>query len=243
MTRIESKPPSEDRESLKREIVGEIRHAEIRRKALGCGACALVWLVIILGGFWFVGSRIAKTGIMKVPLFSDSQPVAEKPIRQVAPLLGTKPEDVPRIVGANARYDQNTSSLSVPIKESALTTIVNSALVSGSVTLPFQVKSAQVAIEPKYVELFVISPQEGKDVTVRARFTPKVDAGQLDFDVVEVKLGSLVLPQSVGSAMFGAIRGPLNDAITSATNSSGGKLKDVSLATGSMTLVFTVVQK
>lgn len=242
MTRIEAKP-ADDRESLKREIVGEIRHAEIRRKAIGCGACALVWLVVILGVAWFVGSNLAKTGFVRVPLFSATTPVTERPIRVVAPLAGTQPQDIPRIIGAGAKFDQNTSRLSVTIKEAELTTIVNHALTSGSVNLPFQVKSAQSAIEPEFVELFIVSLQQGKDVTIRARFTPRVEAGQLTFDVNEVVVGSLALPQSVGSAMFGAINGPLNDAITTAAGNTGGKLYGVSLLKGALTMVFTVSQK
>jgi len=240
MTRIEAKP-ADERDALKREIIGEIRGAETRRKAIGCGACALVWLVVILGLAWFIGSTLAKTGIVRVPMFSAPSAESQRPMRQVAPLVGTKTEDIPKIVGLRAQVDPKTSRVAVTLREAELTSIVDHALVSGGASLPFPVKSAQVVVEPGFIELFVVSPRDQGTVTVRTRFVPKVDAvGRLELEVREVMIGSLALPSAIGELLFGVIRAPLNDAISTATGASGSRLYGVGLESGVLTLEFTL---
>lgn len=242
MTRIEAKP-ADERDALKREIIGEIRGAETRRKAIGCGACALVWLVVILGIAWFIGSNLAKTGIVRVPMFSAPSTASQQPTRSVAPLVGTKPEDIPKIVGLRAKPDPNASRVSFTLREAELTSIVDHALVTGGASLPFPVKSAQVVIEPGFIELFVVSPRDQGTVTVRTRFVPKVDAtGRLELEVRQVMIGALELPRAVGELLFGVIRTPINDAIASATGASGSSLYGVGLESGVLTMEFALAR-
>jgi len=237
MTRIESGQNNE-REALKKEIVDEIRGDARRRKAIGCGSCALVWVLAILIGGWFVGTTLTKTGFVRVPYVPASVYVPEEPVRVVSPLRGTKPEDVPTIVGSRAKFETSTGKLSIPMKEADITTVVSQAFVAGIEGLPFAVERAQVAIESDHLELFLVSPQEGRKATVRVRFTPSVADGKVVLALRDIELGKVTLPAFVSNMAFNAVRTSFEGAIESAA-AKVGEIRGIDLAKGQLTLTFS----
>jgi hypothetical protein len=208
MTRIDGAAPS-DHEALKKEIKEELKEEAFRRKLVGCGACAVVLLIVIGVPVLLGASALAKTGFVNVPLFSKALYEPSQPLRTVTPLTGTSSEDVMRIAGLRIRYNETTAIASFTLTETELTTLAQNGVRDAPPgSLPIAIRTAQVAVDPDLVEVFLISPRKERDATVRLRFTPDVREGDVVFDVREIVIGSYRVPLSVGNLLFDAFVEP-----------------------------------
>lgn len=236
MTRIDPFSP-EQREAIKTEIKQEMRQEErrkrLRRLAVGIAAAVLAVGIPAL----CVAAVLAKTGFVDVPVMSAWLYKSSAPSRTVLPLFGSKPTDIYRVVGTKIKVDPNTSLASIPLTEAELTTLAQQGVATSPPgSLPFKVKSVQVAIEPDFVEIFVVSPQKGRDATVLARLVPKVKDGKLSAEVVTIAIGSLVVPKGVGNALFAAFGAIVNESVVKAI-AQVGTLTGVELGQGTVRFV------
>lgn len=203
MTRIDISP--QERDALKKEIKQEIRHEDLRKKMIGCGSCALIVLVLLGVPATYVAAQFAKTGFYDVPVLAKMLYKPTTPTRVVQPLYGSKPEDVLKIVGTKIKYDAKTNLATLPVTEAELTTVVQNAVANAPAdTLPFPVRTIQVALDKDEIEIFATSPQKNRDATVRVRFRPFVKGGELKVAVTEIAIGSLQVPKKIGELLFSA---------------------------------------
>ena len=213
MTRIDPFSP-EQREAIKTEIKEEMR-AEERRKRLRRFIVTAAIAVAAIGiPLLLVCVVMAKSGFVDVPVLSKALYKSTSPTRVVLPLYGSKPADIYRVIGTKVKVDPNTSLASVPLTEAELTTLAQNGVASTPKdSLPFPVKSIQVALDPDAVELFAISPQGRRDATVLVRFKPRVKDGKLYADVERIAIGSLEVPKGVGNAVFAAFGAIVNESV------------------------------
>ncbi|MEY4744155.1 MAG: hypothetical protein RL272_100 [Candidatus Parcubacteria bacterium] len=231
MTRIDAFSPQE-RESIKQEIKQEIKRDERRSKMLGCGGCLFAVILAVGIPTAYVASRLAKTGFFDVPLMSRSLYRPTVPERTVLPLVGSKPDDIYRVLGTKVKYDPQTSLATIPVSEAELTTLVQHAVATAPANaLPFPIRTIQVAVDPDVIEIYAVSPQKNRDASVRVRFRPYVKGGELRADVGEIAIGSLVLPKKVGDFLFATFGTFVIDAATGAI-ANVGQLMNIGLDQG-----------
>ncbi len=236
MSRIEGNPRA-DREALKEEIKGEIRGDVQRRKFLSCGGCLLAAAMIVGATVVFAAVSLAKTGLVDVPALSGWLYRPNAPVRIVRPLAGSTSDAVMREVAAGLHYDSATGFMTVAINEAQLTTLVAHAVLSAPQgSLPFTVKSAQIAVEPDALELFAVVPRKNREATVLLRLRPSVAAGTIHIDVQELAIGQFIVPASFANALFSAFVEP---AIEKGIANVGavGTLVNVELSTGVVRLI------
>ncbi|HTM67976.1 MAG TPA: hypothetical protein VL426_01630 [Candidatus Binatia bacterium] len=214
MTRIDPFSP-EQREAIKTEIKQEMRQEE-RRQRLRRALTILLGVLIVLGlPTVFVAAELAKTGFVDVPVFSAWLYKPSAPSRTVLPLYGSKPNDIYRVVGTKITYDPTTSLAKLPLTEQEITTLAQAgAATAPPNSLPFPVKSVQVAIDPDTVEIFAVSPQKKRDATVLVRFHPRVKDGHLSAEVEKIAIGSLVVPNKAGDLLFAAFGAIVNESVS-----------------------------
>lgn len=242
MSRIDAFSPQE-RESIKKEIKQEIRREERRRRLIGCGGLLLVVLLLIGVPALYVASLLAKTGFYDVPVLSKSLYKPSEPERTVVPLYGSKPDDIYRVLGTKVRYEPQTSQATFPVSESEITTIVQHSVAAAPPnTLPFPVRTVQVAIDPDKIEIYAISPQKNRDATVRIRFRPSVKGGELRADVQEIAIGSLVLPKKIGEMLFAAFGALVTDSVSTAV-ANVGRLVNIELDQGVVRFVIVPITR
>jgi len=204
MTRLDTPAPTTDpvgRKELKEVIRRELFFEVFRRKILGCAGYLLVVIIIISIPSIYIAASAAKSGFVNVPLLSSWLYKPSVPTRVVRPYVGTTAEDVMASVGRHAKYDIHTGLVTVIISETELTTIVAETAKNGG-SKGFPLQDAQVVIEPRMVELFAVSPQDKRDTTVLARFTPSVSGGKIGLEVRELFVGNYGVPTSI--AQLGA---------------------------------------
>lgn len=237
MTRIESPTPMGDREALKREIRNEITAEGRRRHVRGCFGC-LIGLIVVLGvPLLYLSIQLAKAGFVSPPLLGGMyHDVA--PVREVQPLAGSNADMVVRTAMQRMRPDPALQQFSLFFDEADLTTLLRDGVTMAPPdTLPFPIRRAQFAIEKDYLELFVVTVKDGRDVTLRFRFVPTVHNGKVDIDVVEAVSGALTIPNKMVTLLFDAMFAPAIANVQTQMKSVG-QLNSIALKDKQMTFTF-----
>jgi len=226
------------RQALKQEIMTEIKQDARRRKFINCLSCLLLEALVIFGLAVFVASLLARSGLVQVPFLTPWLYRPAQPERQVVPLAGYDAADILISEASKAKVDRLLGTFSIRLTESELTTIVKEGLDKFGGSLPLPLSSAQIAIETDVVELFAVSIQNGREVTVVAKVVPSVtEDGKLKLTPKELKIGSLSVPASANAMLAAVLAKVIGDALNS--NIGGiGRLVDISLAKGVMTVQF-----
>ncbi|HTK05099.1 MAG TPA: hypothetical protein VL500_05935 [Candidatus Eisenbacteria bacterium] len=237
MTRIDPFSP-EQREAIKTEIKQEMRHEERRKRTVRLVTGLLIAFVVIAVPVLFVSAQLAKTGFFDVPVLSAWLYKPTAPTRTVIPLYGSKPDDIYRVVGTKISYDPATSLAKLPMTEAEITTIAQHGVTAAPPeSLPFPIKTMQVAIDPGSVEIYVVSPQKKRDATVRVRFRPQVKDGSLKASVQEIAVGSLIVPNKVGELLFSIFGAFVTDSVSKSIGQVG-TLSGIELEQGIVRFVF-----
>jgi len=237
MTRIDPFSP-EQREALKTEIKQEMRHEERRRRVVRLVSGLLIAFAIIAVPVLLVSWQLAKTGFYDVPVLAKRLYRPTEPSRTVLPLYGSKPDDIFRVVGTKIMYDPSTSLAKLPMTEAELTTIAQHGVAGAPPeSLPFPIKTMQVAVDPEVVEIYVVSPQKNRDATVRVRFRPFVKDGSLKADVKEIAIGSLIVPKKVGEMLFSMFGAFVTESVAKSVGQVG-RLNGIELDRGIVRFVF-----
>lgn len=237
MTRIENVASLPDREALKKEIRTEIRGEERRKKFRGCGGCLLLALVLVGAPILLVATFLARTGFVQVPVLTQALYRPAMPERTVNPFAGETADQVMTVLPNKVSYDVGSAQLRLPVSEQEITTVLQHMAAVKPSQLPFAVSRVQMAIAPTGVELFAVSPQHGRDVTVRIRFVPRIKDGELVIDSPKVMLGSQPVPQFLAQPFFDYFAKSLMSQLRS-TMYSVGRPVDILLLNGTMTFVF-----
>jgi hypothetical protein len=237
MTRS-SNHDSQDHEELKKEIKDELKHEARRKKALGCGICSVLMLLLILTPLLLAAFIAAKTGFMDVPVFTKWFYRPTQPSRVVTRLAGYSGADVISTIPAKVDYDFTTDTARMVFSEKEITTILDDSLRSegGQEALPFTVRSVQVAIDEGEAEVYLVTQQEARDVTIRATFVPRIEEGLLRLDSTEVILGSLKLGDTMSRFVFGLLGKRLEESVNEGL-AQIGSLESIDLSGGKITAV------
>lgn len=231
------KPDVSEREQLKKEIIRDIRRGDRRRKLLSCLGCLVVEIAIILIPVIWVASFLARSGLVEVPMMSSRMYRPAEPSRVVAPLAGSTVEGMMSAAAARAKYNASTGVVTLELKEAELTTLVNNALAGAKGQLPFPVKSAQIAVLPEGLELFVVTPREGRDIGIRLLLDIEaIEQGKLKVTIKEAQVGGQSLPDFINSTVSSALGPTLGDALVSGLAGAGTvasvELRDAALVIG-----------
>lgn len=225
-------------EEVKREVKDELRREGRKR---------LWWKV-----FWYflftavplaiLAVMVARTGLMRIPLLSNSlyRPVA--PTRLVAPLVGETAEVAWRESLASAKYDKLTGVVTMQMDENRLTTAIREGLAAQADALPFVAKDAQVVLDRNRAELFFYTERDTETVPVRMTFLPSIDRlGNLNVDVTEVVVGGAVVPSAMRAPMAKLLNSFLRNEFTSQMP-AGFMLREFTIEPETMVVSFTSPQ-
>lgn len=237
MTRIDNVASLPDRDALKKEIRQEIRGEERRKKLAGCGGCLALVVMAIVAPLLLVASFLAKTGFVEVPVLTHALYRPSAPVHEVTPFAGETADQVMMVLPNKVTYDVAAAQLRLPVTEQEITTVLQRVATAKPSQLPFTVSRMQLAIEPDMVELFAVSPQHGRDVTVRISFVPRIKDGELEIVSPKVMLGNQSMPQFLARPFFEYFSRSLVDQLHSGMYSVGRPVQIV-LSKGSMTFVF-----
>jgi hypothetical protein len=208
MTRIEK---NEDVEAqiaqAKTEVIQTVR-ATGRRGRLGIG-CAVVFFAFILGFVLFAAWTVAATGLVRVPVFSSAAYRQPEPVRAVlpgVPLETSVSAEIVRVVtqrGREGRLDDRRITLR--LTEASFTASLRSLMERSGVDA-FDADRAQIAIDPDArLEFFLPFEDNAQRSAMRMRVDALAKDGALELRVVEVQVGSLVLPSFLDELLFGPL--------------------------------------
>jgi hypothetical protein len=207
MTRME--PPAGAR-PVGRDDVTQIVRRELfleifRRKFFSCLGYLFVVAIILGIPAFFIGSFVAKTGFVEIPLLTDWLYEPAQPMRTVA-TSGTTRDVIMLNVGSRSKYDPGSGLLNTSIKEGELTAFAIASLrAAPSDKLPFAISGLQVAIDPDVIEIFAVSPRGSRDATVLIRLTPQIVGQSLHLNLKELRLGSAQVPRSIAQSLVSVI--------------------------------------
>ncbi len=199
----------------------------------GCGLCAILFLVFIIG----IGIVLLSAfGVIRIPWLSDVFQSQKKAVRQI--VLSEADREQERVSLENKIGDiaflmrtatpENPADISLTVTERELTAL----LLSGSETLPLS--DAQVVVESDGIEVSgrVTQPVEG---LLLIKVKPVVKDGAVDFNIQEVSIGGLSVPRTLADSVVKTALGKkLEEANTHIKNA--GEIKAIELDTGELTL-------
>ena len=230
----------EVRQELKREIMEELKH-DARRKRLSRGlGCFLLALLLVAVPVLYVSSLLARTGLVEVPLMTSWLYRSSEPVRTVVPLAGSKTSEILIAEATRAKYDRNFGTFKISLSEAQLTTIAQEGLAVAGNTLPLEIDTVQIAVDNDAVELFVTSPRNGRDVTIRLRFMPTVDGGEIKITPKELRIGALEIPPGVSSALVPLLDRAIGKTLTEGISNIG---QVVAIQTEKRVISFQIVPK
>lgn len=237
MTRLDA---ADEREALKEEIKQELRHEDRRRKTIGCLVSFLLMASIVTVPLFIVGSMLAKTGFVDVPLLSGWLYKPSEPVRVVRPLSGSNGKQVMQSVTSKAQFDPAVSTVTVSFSEEELTTLAQGMLTDPS-HLPFEAKTLQVAVMSDYVELFAVSVRPKRNATVRLRFLPVASKdGGVRLDIRELLIGRWLVPKSFSRYVTNIYAAEIEQTANAFAKGIGA-LRTVELKDGKLTATFRAI--
>lgn len=206
MARVEKNEPLETQiEQAKTEMIQTVRATGRRgRFALGCG---LLFLLLVLGLAAFVAWELSATGLVRVPGFGAAYRVPA-PLHAVTPgvPLETRVQaDLTRLIQERAASGSLANQrVELRLPEDAFTSSLRSLLENSGVQT-FDTSRVQVAIGAgDRVELFLpLAGNEQKSALIMDLSVTLRD-GALDLRILEVRIGSFVLPSFLVDSLFGA---------------------------------------
>jgi hypothetical protein len=218
----EAKADAAEREKFKKEVIREIRRGERRRRMFSCFGCLTIQIAIILIPVAWAATVIARSGLAEVPMLTSRLYKPAEPSRVVTPIAGSNAEQIMSAAAARAKYNAGTGAVTLELKETELTAMVNSALAGQQEQLPIPVKSAQTAVMPEGLELFLVLPRDDRDVGVRLLLGLAVsDQGELEVTLKEGQIGGQTLPEAFGQLVSSVLGPVLGDALTSGMGEAG----------------------
>jgi hypothetical protein len=186
---------------LKKEIKGELRREDARRRMAGCGVGLVIVLAIVAIPVVLAASTLAKTGFVDVPFLTDRLYRSPEPIRSVRPLTGSGPKEVMQSVMSRVSFNPVTSRTKFTFSEQELTTLVQ-GLLADPAALPFRASRIQVAADPDFLEITLVAVRPRRNAVVRVRALPEVNDGTLRFAANEVAVGGLLLTDRMGQVVL-----------------------------------------
>lgn len=239
MTRIDT-APLEDREALKEELLQEIKSDGRRRDRWRCLGCSIFFLIVILTPIVALGTVLAKTGLVTVPILSKWLYSPEFPRRSVT--ASTSSGEIDALLRARSTINAQTKLVTTRLSEEDITALLRKqvipppgAPIDPNKALP--IEQAQVVIDPDALEVFVATRRDNRLVTVIATFQPRVVDKKLALNLRRVDIGNLTLPQFISVGVIdGFLRNGLKDV--EAQVAGFGQLEQLQFGKGSMTIVF-----
>ncbi|MBN1778947.1 MAG: hypothetical protein JW816_01885 [Candidatus Buchananbacteria bacterium] len=201
-----------------------------RRKRLKAkfkkGCCVFVVLIFI--GLLLVGlAALAKSGLVKIPIFSDifyQLPTAEKNVK-------IDPADLNNLQ-INQNLSQTGDGLTLTISDEQLTYLLRQTLATGQD--PYFADGVQATIDSEKIEIFgsLLKPIK-TDLTVD--LVPTLVDNQVKFDIKSVQVGNLGLPSSTINQLFGGLLDSLISDFSQLINDYGS-VQSISLSAGRATV-------
>ncbi len=209
------------RQELKKEIVAEMKHDVRRKKVVRWLGCLGLLLALVAVPVIFVAVMLAKTGLVEVPLLTSWLYRPNYPARQVLPLVGSSASEILLAQATRPKVNPNFGTFTISFTEAQLTTIAKEGLAAAGDSLPLPIKSLQIAVDDDVIELYGISPRDGRDVTITARIVPSVDGGELKIAVKELKIGALDVPESASQLLTPLLDRSLGQTLASSIGQVG----------------------
>lgn len=170
----------------------------------------LFFVVCIVGIFLFGATIVAKTGVFQVPFFSRFISSVGEPTRLVkipAMTQTTQETFATQFQGAIGRYARSRTeedrNFQIRVSEASVTKTVLAEI--PAMKDKFQgaeVKYAQLAIDADAMEFFVRLVRDGRENTLKARFTVAIESGKPVVKLSRIQLGSLSLPSFVANSFL-----------------------------------------
>ncbi|MFA5358301.1 MAG: hypothetical protein WC310_00585 [Patescibacteria group bacterium] len=238
MTRVENNfgsqsVDSKELQKMIREEAGSLRPKVIKKRPFfGCCNCFGLVVVIVLVVAGYGAAATAKTGLIKIPVFSDIFYKQPQPVRAIEIVSGLTSVPVNSLVSGQANKD-------LIFKENDLSAILNNSLQELNKqqnNLFFD--SAQVAIEEDRIEVFV-KIQKPKEIYLTIDFLPQVEAGKPKLKIKDLKIGVLKIPTSISSVFFDQ---KINEEVEKIFGNLPIVIKEVVLERGKMIMRFDIDQ-
>lgn len=220
MTKIDI-ADQETRQALKKEIIEEMRQDARRRQTRKFFGCLFLVLLALAIPVLFVAAQVAKTGLIEVPFLTSRLYQPARPVREIRPLIGYSSTDILLAAASKAKPTLTLGLVRMSFTEAELTTLARDGIAASGTSLPVPIKSIQIAVDPDAVEIFAVTTKYGRDVTIRARFFPWVDAGQLKITPKELIIGALNVPPSLSGLESLILEKSIGNVLTSTINRVG----------------------
>lgn len=229
--------PASAREKMKKEIIGEIKSEERRRKRISCLVWLVVKLVIAMIPLVLVAAMVAKSGFYDIPVLTNWLYAPSSPTRVVTPLVGFDSEMIIKQAMARAQYEAGVGTFKVYLTEQELTSLLKESLARMDEDAPLPVKSGQAAITEEGIELFLLTPRPERDVTVKSVLMPTAESGEITMEIKSLEIGSLNMPKFAVKLMSQALAKQLSDAL-SMSEGGLGELRDARVSDKRIDLEF-----
>lgn len=239
MTRVE--PDNEKqkeqnlRDTIRKEIKGEMKKSAWRRRLRNCGGCLILFILIVGGLLGTTAYVAAKTGLVKVPFFSRfyHEP---KPARIVIP--DKKPfEDVFQKQVTRELAAHTGKPITITVREEELTRAVRDlAPTEGDVIL----SDSQIMILDNQLEFWSRINFKGNNSVISLLLTPKLESGKLSLAIDRVQIGEYRVWHPLINLASKAL---LNDKIKSFNEmiSQSAKIDSLELTAGTIKITGTMI--
>jgi uncharacterized protein YpmS len=210
------------------------------KKIFSCSNC-LVFLLLIILAFSFLGAYLlAKSGFKKVPYFTEQFYQEPDPTYLVVvDNISEVDKDIlarfENLVKQEAVAQQKGSDLRVQLdlSEEILTANLRDKIKEKN-SLAEKIEYAQIAVLSDNLELFMES-KEPSNLIMTLNIKPTIEAGKIDLEIVNFKIGDLTLPNFIGNISFAlAAEKSLNSFLNIVPKY--GKIENISLTSGVLSL-------
>ncbi|MFZ2804328.1 MAG: hypothetical protein WA001_03820 [Patescibacteria group bacterium] len=205
---------------------------KVGKNDFGCAGIAVAVLLVVVVLVLFV---IAKSGVLRIPLFSNLYH-SPMPTRVVSASLIT-PADFTSLLQTrlvSQMETKNAPPYEVALTEQELTGALSGVIPSALRGSGWTVESSQMAITSSSVELLGLFQRGAFHADVLVHFVPRINEGGLSFDPVSFQLGDYPLPPALMYPLVSFIFS--RDLGTWSINFGSVKLEGIQLKNGELDL-------
>jgi len=223
MVRIESL----DQRDFERELLPNIRRRRPRRslKRKLKKYCCCLFLILLFFGLIVGLAALAKSGVVQIPGFSSWFYQLPKPEHFVKLAESD-------LVSLQSSLNSTSAagSLKLELTEQELTYLLQQLLTTGE--QPYFAKNLQAVIngDKQIIEIFGLLLRPVK-TNLTIDVSPQVVSGQLQFNVLQAKLGELSLPLGVVNSIVGSLVDTTQKDLATIV-ASFGEIKSIALSAG-----------
>lgn len=204
MARVESGASGAEqmKKQITRQVEVDIRKMQRRKKMIRCGSCLFLVVLFFAALAGFIAWAMAASGMYQVPFFSSWAFNEPEPIHRVVieddfedvEVLERMRTQINNLITTENPGQLRLSEASVTVDEELITAYLNQNIASAAEQANAEIIRAQVAVEPKGMEIFVHMIRNDKPIYIRLLIIPEVIENDINLNIIDARLGNLPIP-------------------------------------------------